>query len=341
MRATMRAMVMRSAGTPLADHPLRLEEREVPRPTGPFDVVVRIAAAGVCRTDLHLLTGQMDAPCPLVLGHENAGIVHEVGELVSTVAPGDAVLCYPFVTDGLSGAERSGLDTAAPDRRTPGINADGGYAEYLLTAERSTIVVPAGTDLAAMATLTDAGLAAYRSAKRAAATLTAGDTVVVVGAGGLGHLGIQILRALGPARVVAVDTAERARGLALECGAHEALTPGDAAAAYGGSVRAVIDYVGADETAALALDLLAFGGHVHRRGGGGRRAGADRPDRRGREAIEGVRRHLHRSAGGDRAGRSGLVRPRVTSATRSKTRTRSLHDLAAGRILGRAVLDTR
>ena len=72
-------------------------------------MVVRVAAAGVCRTDLHLLTGEMDASLPLVLGHENAGWVHEVGPQVTTVAVGDAVICFPFISAGLSPAERAGL----------------------------------------------------------------------------------------------------------------------------------------------------------------------------------------------------------------------------------------
>ena len=138
----MRAMVLRTTSPPLAPASLTLEELPTPRAEGPFEVVVRVAAAGVCRTDLHLLTGQMVPPLPLVLGHENAGWIHEIGSEVTSVAVGDAVICYPFVGNGLSAPERSGLDTRAPDRLTPGITVDGGYAEYLLTNERSMVAVP-------------------------------------------------------------------------------------------------------------------------------------------------------------------------------------------------------
>ncbi|NBP51775.1 MAG: NAD(P)-dependent alcohol dehydrogenase, partial [Actinobacteria bacterium] len=207
----MRAMVMRSVAQGLDGSPLVLEEREAPRATGPFDVVVRIAAAGVCRTDLHLLTGEMDAPLPLILGHENAGFVHDVGPAVTTVAVGDPVICFPFVSDGLSVQERAGLDTDAPGRTTPGITVDGGYAEFMLSNERSMLKVPAGSDLAQLATLTDAGLAAYRACKKAAALVRPGDTVVVLGVGGLGHIAVQAVRAISPGRVVAVDTNPAAR----------------------------------------------------------------------------------------------------------------------------------
>jgi NAD+-dependent secondary alcohol dehydrogenase Adh1 len=331
-------MVMRSTGTPLSEHLLRLEERERPRATGPFDVVVEVAAAGVCRTDLHLMTGEMPAPCPLILGHENAGVVHEVGALVRSVSVGDTVLCYPFLSSGLSAAERDGLDTGAPDRVTPGITADGGYAEYLLTHERSMVKVPAQTDLAAVATLTDAGLAAYRGAKRAASTLRANDHVVVFGIGGLGHLGVQILRALSPAQVIAVDTNPAALELARECGAHETLTPDEAAASHHARARAVVDYVGSDATARLGLDLLGFGGSYYAVGVGGT---LQLPIARlveGEYSIEGVfvgtySDLLEVSA----LCLAGRVRPRYTVYPLEDA-NQALLDLEAGRIIGRAVL---
>ena len=285
------------------------------------------------------MTGQMPGPCPLVLGHENAGWVHEVGALVRTVAVGDAVLCFPFVSSGLSAAERDGLDTAAPDRLTPGITVDGGFAEYLLTSERSMVKVPADTDLFAVATLTDAGLAAYRGAKRAALTLRPGDEVVVLGVGGLGHLGVQILRALTAARVVAVDTDPSARELALECGAHDALTPDAAAASHTATARAVVDYVGSDATARLGLDLLAFGGGYYAVGVGGSLQLPIASLVEGERRIEGVFVGTYNDLlEVTELCTSGLVRPRVTTYGLEDA-NQALLDLDAGRVLGRAVLD--
>ena len=239
---------MHSVGPTLAPQPLQLVETPTPRATGPFDVVVRIAAAGVCRTDLHLLTGEMAAPLPLVLGHENAGWVHEIGPQVTSVTVGDPVICFPFITSGLSAPERSGLDTHAPDRQTPGITVDGGFAEYLLTNERAMLPVPPDADLAQLSTLTDAGLAAYRACRRAAAVLRPGHTVAVLGVGGLGHLAVQILRALTPARVVAVDPNTEARRLATECGAHRAVAPSEMPAVSPAGVRVALDFVGTDDS---------------------------------------------------------------------------------------------
>ncbi len=149
-------MVMTERRDDLEGRLLSMQELEMPEPHGPFDVVVRVAAAGVCRTDLHVLLGELPVSVPHVLGHENSGWVHAVGDFVSEVGVGDPVLCYPFVSTGLSAPERRGIDSAAPVRRTPGIDCYGGDAEYLVTTERSLIRLPTDADLRAMATLSDA-----------------------------------------------------------------------------------------------------------------------------------------------------------------------------------------
>jgi NAD+-dependent secondary alcohol dehydrogenase Adh1 len=116
---------------------------EVPEPkiTGPLDVVVRIGGAGVCRTDLHIIEGQWDAamqtPLPYILGHENAGWVHEVGSAVTNVAVGDTVILHPTPTCGLCRACRAGDDMHCENSVFPGLSKDGGMAEYLLTSARA------------------------------------------------------------------------------------------------------------------------------------------------------------------------------------------------------------
>ena len=131
----MRQMLMRKLNPELSGELVEVNEVDKPRVTGPFDVVIKISASGVCRTDLHLINGLLPVGLPHVLGHENAGIVEETGSLVTTVSKGDSVICFPFISNGLTRTERQGLDTNAPNRITPGINAPGGYAEYLLTNE--------------------------------------------------------------------------------------------------------------------------------------------------------------------------------------------------------------
>ena len=332
-------MVMQSTSAAASLTPLTLMDVPAPRVEGPLDVVVRIAAAGVGRTDLHLLTGQMVSQLPLILGHENAGWVHEIGSQVTSVAVGDSVLCYPFVAKGLSVPERSGLDTEAPDRQTPGITVDGGYAEYLRTNERSMVVVPAHADLASLATLTDAGLAAYRACKRAATLLRPGDTAVVIGIGGLGHLAVQILKALSPARVIAVDTKPEALDLAIACGAHEAVAPIDLKRVLDGGARAVLDLVGADTTSNLGISALEFGGTYLAIGIGGSVTLPLADLVEGEKHIEGVFVGTYTDLlEVTELAVSGLVSPRIVRYPLEAAND-ALDALANGRILGRAVLE--
>lgn len=335
----MRAMVMKSVVTSLEGAPLNLEERPTPRVVNPTDVVVHIAAAGVCRTDLHLLTGEMVPPLPLILGHENAGYVHEIGSGVTTVAVGDPVICFPFISDGLSAQERAGLDTDAPGRTTPGITVDGGYAEYLLTNERSMLKVSPSADLAQLATLTDAGLAAYRACKKAAAIVRPGDTVMIFGVGGLGHLAVQIVKAISPARVVAIDTNPAARAFALECNADVAVSPDEVTSALPHGARACLDFVGLDATAKLGIDSLAFGGAYFAVGVGGSVNASLSDIVTGERRIEGVYVGTYTDLMEvSELAISGKITPRVVRYSLDAA-NQALRDLASSSFLGRAVLE--
>jgi NAD+-dependent secondary alcohol dehydrogenase Adh1 len=202
---------------------LRVEELDEPRITGPHDVIVRIGGAGLCRTDLHIQEGQWaqksGVRLPYVPGHENAGWIHEVGSAVTNVAPGDTVIVHPLVTCGLCRACRSGDDVHCSDSSFPGISVDGGFAELLKTTARSVVKLQPTLHPRDIAALADAGLTAYHAVKKAAALLYPGTTAIVIGAGGLGHIGVQCLKALTPAEIVVVDPSERALALAGELGA--------------------------------------------------------------------------------------------------------------------------
>ena len=127
--------------------PFRLEEIEEPRVRGSHDVVVRVAEAGLCRTDLHIIDGLLEpygVRLPYTPGHETAGWVEEVGSEVQAVRPGDAVLVDPNDSCGRCRACRLGLDTFCESVRMPGFTADGGFAEYLLTSERGVVPLPPG-----------------------------------------------------------------------------------------------------------------------------------------------------------------------------------------------------
>jgi NAD+-dependent secondary alcohol dehydrogenase Adh1 len=214
-----------------------------PEPTGPLDVIVRIGGAGVCRTDLHIIEGQWESRqhprLPYVLGHENAGWVHRVGEGVTNVAVGDTVILHPQPSCGLCLACRAGRDMQCINGIFPGLDGhDGGMAEYMRTTARGCVKLDPDTTPADVAALADAGITAYHAVRKALPLLYPGTTAVVQGAGGLGHIGIQCLAALSAARIVVVDRSPEALALAEKIGAT------DTVVADGNQVEAVLDLTG-------------------------------------------------------------------------------------------------
>ena len=205
---------------------LKIEEVDEPRIEGPLDVLVRIGAAGLCRTDIHVVEGQwkelVGIELPYTLGHENAGWVEEVGSAVTNVEVGDAVVLHPLITCGLCRACRAGDDMHCVAGVFPGIDTDGGFAELLKTNARAVVKLPEGVEPKDIAAHADAGLTAYHAVKKAQAVLYPGTRAVVIGAGGgLGHIGVQCLKALTPAEVIAVDTREESLEFAKELGADQ------------------------------------------------------------------------------------------------------------------------
>ena len=257
---------MRAAQLTAYHRPLELIDHPEPEPRNARSVVVRIGGAGVCATDLHAQDGLMEPAgltLPVVLGHENAGWVHAIGEDVSTVAEGDAVLVYPAYSCGLCVPCRRGLDVHCERHQFTGLTQDGGFAEYVVVDERSLVPLPAGVAPADVAPHADAGITAYHAVKKLVPQLVPGGTVAVIGVGGVGHIALQLVRALGATAVVGIDTDERRRQLARELGADEVLgeqeNVADAVreATNGAGADVVLDFVGTDQTHALALAMLA------------------------------------------------------------------------------------
>ena len=229
---------------------------DVPEPaiSGPLDVIVKIGGAGVCRTDLHIMLGQWDermhTPLPYILGHENAGWVQEVGSGVTNVQPGDTVILHPLVTCGLCRACRAGDDMHCENSAFPGLSRDGGMAEYLLTSARACVKLNPSTRPQDVAALADAGITAYHAVRKAIPLLYPGTTAVVIGAGGLGHIGIQCLATLTAASIIVVDANPDALKLAAELGAQHTVV------ADGSQREAVADLTGG-RGAAVVLDFVA------------------------------------------------------------------------------------
>ncbi|MGW3354827.1 NAD(P)-dependent alcohol dehydrogenase [Streptomyces bungoensis] len=254
------------------------ELREVPTPEpGPAQVLVKVAGAGACHSDLHILQAPGPLPGfpnpPFTLGHENAGWVERLGPGVTGFQPGDAVIVYGSWGCGICPHCRQGQENYCRQRagEGPGLRGghDGGMAEYLLVPA-ARYLIPLGTlDPRQAAPLSDAGLTSYHAVKRSLHLLGPGSTAVVIGAGGLGQLTIQILRALSAATtVVAVDTDTGKLETAKRMGADEALLSGDEAIArildltdHQGA-QLVLDMVGVDPTLRMAAQVARVLGHL-------------------------------------------------------------------------------
>ena len=330
--------------------PVVIEDLPKPTPSRPDEVIVRIAGAGVCRTDLHILEGaaplQPAPPPPFTLGHENAGWIETVGPAVSHLHPGDPVILHPAITCGVCLPCRQGNDMYCANTSFPGVDgSDGGFAELLRTSARAVVALPSGTDPAPLAPLADAGLTAYHAVARIAGLLKPGSVALVVGVGGLGHIAIQLLRALTPAKVVALDLNPERLELARQLGAAGGLLADDPDRRQelsrwtgGSGADVVLDFVAEGKTPELALSLLRRGGTYSIVGYGGTLTV------RTVDMIVNETNILGNFVGSYRdlvelmeLHRQGLVR---VSAHRYSLpdAAKALDDLSHGRVLGRAVL---
>lgn len=259
-----------------------VEEVAEPEISGPYDVIVRIGGAGLCRTDLHIMEGQFrdksGVTLPYILGHENAGWVQAVGSAVSHVAVGDTVIVHPQISCGFCRACRAGNDMHCSHAAFPGMDTDGGMAELLKTSARSVIKLDPSMEPADIAALADAGITAYHAVKKAAALLYPGTRAVVIGAGGLGHIGIQCLKALTPAEIIVVDRSREALELCRAWGAdHTVLTDGKQVATVqemtdGRGAEVILDFVGEGNSMVDGVAMLQRAGSYYLIGYGGQLA---------------------------------------------------------------------
>ena len=261
---------MKAARLHAYHEPLKIDSIGEPKITGPMDVIVRIGAAGLCRTDLHIWEGQWaeisQIELPYVPGHENAGWIHEVGPGVTNVEVGDTVIVHPLITCGLCRACRAGNDMHCENGAFPGLVQDGGFAEYMLTSARSVVKLDPSLHPTQIAALADAGLTAIHAVKKAAPVLGAGTRAVVIGAGGLGHIGIQCLKAYTPAEIIVIDPNDNALALAGELGADHTIkvdgTHVDKVKEITDGVGAevIIDFVGERGAVADGIAMVRNGG---------------------------------------------------------------------------------
>jgi alcohol dehydrogenase, propanol-preferring len=227
--------------------PLELQDRPTPEP-GPFEVLVRMEASGLCHTDIHAWRGDwpVKPTPPFVPGHEGVGIVERVGEQVTRVAEGDRV-AIPWLGYACGHCEYcvTGWETLCEEQRNSGYGIDGAYAEYAVADSRYVGPVPEGIDPREAAPLTCAGVTTYKAVKVAGTRPS--DLAVVVGVGGLGHLALQYAKAAG-ATVAAVDLVDAKLELARELGADITINareedPVEVLQSHGGADQAIVTAV--------------------------------------------------------------------------------------------------
>lgn len=252
-----------------------LRDIEVPRPAA-GEVLIKVAGSGACHSDLHVMdwpAGQLPWRLPFTLGHEVTGWVHELGAGAKGLEIGDAVAVYGPWGCGRCKNCRLGMENYCEHQAEipasgGGLGVDGGMAEYMLVPSSRFLVPLNGLDPVAAAPLGDAALTPYHAIKRSIGLLGAGSTAVVIGVGGLGHMAIQILKAMTPARIVAVDVAPDKLALAEAVGATDLVTSDEYAAdrirrlTGGQGAEVVIDFVGADASMALGAKAVRSLGHL-------------------------------------------------------------------------------
>ncbi|PXW36024.1 UNVERIFIED_CONTAM: propanol-preferring alcohol dehydrogenase [Williamsia faeni] len=264
---TMRALQYREFGA-------RPEVVEIARPVpGAGEVLLKMTASGACHSDEFIMSTPEDqyvfAPLPLTLGHEGAGVVAELGPGTTGVEVGDAVLVYgPWGCGVCHSCAQGSENNCVKGISAPGIHRPGTMAEYLIVDDVRHLVPLGDLDPIPSVSLTDAGLTPYHAVKPSISRLIPGTTALVIGVGGLGHVGVQLLKALTQASIIAVDINPASIEHARELGADHAFASDTDAAARireltdGRGADVVFDFVGAEPTAALAQSSVAVAGEI-------------------------------------------------------------------------------
>lgn len=257
-------------------------EVDTPEP-GPGQIRLKVTAAGLCHSDwfvMGLPAEQYTYGLPLTLGHEGAGVVDKLGEGVEGIELGGSYAIYGPWGCGVCHACAQGRENYCPDAADlgitpPGLGAPGAMAEYVIVDDKRHLVPLGDLDPVEVVSLTDAGLTPYHAIVSAKEHLHAGAVAVVIGVGGLGHVGVQIIRAVSGATVIAVDVSEEKLELAKEVGAHHVVASDEHAVERireltgGRGADAVFDFAGVQPTIDIARQVVAVDGDIQIVGIGG------------------------------------------------------------------------
>lgn len=353
-------MVMKVARIVEPNKPLEMKEFEIPKPKG-SQVLVKIQSSGVCHSDIHLWEGGYQGPegqflkttergvrYPLTPGHEIAGIVEGMGdEIAEEFAKNERVLVYPWIGDGLCPACRAGDENLCDKPRSLGIYNDGGYAEYILVPSyRYLVKLGNDMDMDASATLSCSALTAYSAVKNT--EIKPNDNVVIVGAGGLGLMAIQLTKAITGAKVIALDIDNNKLQTAKKNGADIVVNSKneDAVKAVMESTDkmgadAVIDFVNASKTVELDMQMLRRRAKVVLVGffGGELQLSLVTMPTRAYKLIGSYTGNLADLLELVSLAKRGIIKPLISDRFKLSQATEALSKLKEGKIVGRAVIN--
>ena len=270
---------MKSARITAPNEPLVVSESDAPKPQG-NQVLIKVKSVGVCHSDLHLWEGGYDlgdgqfmkvtdrgVKYPVTPGHEIVGIIEDMGEGVSNVSKGDEVLVFPWIGCGECPACKVGNENLCDAPKSMGVFQDGGYSDYALIPDSKYLAKLDGVDPDSATSLACSGLTAYTAIKKS--NQNSPEFIVIIGAGGLGLMGVQIAKAITDAKIICVDLDDKKLETAKEMGAHYILNSKDSETSQkilsicnDKGADSVVDFVNAPPTAKLALSILRKRGNL-------------------------------------------------------------------------------
>ena len=350
---------MKSARIVKPNKPLEVQEFETPRPKG-SQVLIKVESSGVCHSDIHLWEGGYEGlegqflkttdrgvKYPLTPGHEIAGIVDGLGEEAEGFAKNERVLVYPWIGEGRCPACRIGQENLCDRPRSLGVYTDGGYAEYVLVPSyRYLLKTGDELDTNASATLSCSALTAYGAVKNG--NLKPNDNVVIVGAGGLGLMAIQLAKAVTGSKIIAMDLNDEKLGAAKKNGADNTVNsrkedPVKAVMELTDKMGAdaVIDFVNASKTVESDIQFLRRRAKLVLVGffGGELKLSLVSMPTRAYRLIGSYTGTLSEMVELVSLARRGIIKPVVSNRFKLNQATEALTMLKEGKIIGRGVIN--
>ena len=341
------------------NEPLQLQELETPKPKG-SQVLVKVHSSGVCHSDIHLWKGGYEGPhglflkttdrgvkYPLTPGHEIAGSVDILGEAEGKFNKNEKVLVYPWIGEGLCPACRAGEENLCDKPRSLGVYVDGGYAEYVLVPSYKYLVkIGDDIDIDAAATLSCSALTAYSAVKNA--NLKPDDNTVIVGAGGLGLMAIQLAKTIFGVRIITLDLNDDKLKAAKDNGADSIINskkmdPVKAVMELTDNTGAdaVIDFVNATKTVETDMQILRRRARVVLVGlfGGELKLSLITMPTKAYRLIGSYTGTLTDLVELVSLARRGVIKPIVSDTFKLNQATEALSKLKEGKILGRGVIN--